>query len=1234
LPLARAEMVDDLEKIIEFVDDKVYNTTQRHLRDVEVWIFKGSWVGQKYDEIARNHNYTSQYLQQDIGPRFWKLLSEVFQEQVSKRNFRSVLERHLRQTQSEKLLIQHPPISFSQRAISSLPAQQSASRCDWGEAMDVSVCYGRTEDLNLLQKWVITHDCRLIALLGMGGIGKTTLSIKLAETLQQHFDIVIWRSLRNAPEPKEILNDWIQFISNQSYLPQSERLDARLRQILHYLRKYRCLLILDNFESVLQEGQSTGAYCSEYEGYGQILRCVAETQHRSCLILTSREKPKGFTQREGLTLPVRSLPLRGLSEVEGQGIFLDKGCTAVSLQNLQEIFAHYGGNPLALKIAASAIQEITGGDIVEFLPYLHRGAVQFEDIQELLTHQFNRLTPVEQQVMGWLAINRSAVSFRELQQDVVSNASCQHLPEAIQSLGRRSLIESQDGLLSLQPVVMEYVTHRLVMGVCQEILRQNPSELLNQYALQKAQSKDYIRQAQTRFILQPILERLRSLLGGTSAVIELLKKVLSQLQPKIGLQDGYTAGNLLNLLMELKADINGMDLSGLAIWQAHLVGTTLQNVNCANVHFSRVAFTTVLNAALSMTYSPDGQLLAIGNADNKVRIWQVEGYKELFTCEGHGSWVFSVAFTPDGGAVASGSFDKTVKLWDVTTGRCLRTLEGHTGWIFGVAISPDGQLLVSASNDRTFRVWDKHTGECLQTMLADTTVWCVSFSPDGRWLASGHDDGTVCFWQVENWQLVKTLSGHSNWVRTVAFSPDGQYLVSGSNDTTLRVWEVETGNCVKVLTGHTLNVNAVTFHPDGEILATGSNDTTVRLWDFATGQCFKVLQGHSVALWTVAFHPDGSTLASGSNDSTIKVWQVTGESLRTFQGYCAGVKTIHLNPSSPLLASAGDDKVVRIWNIETGQCVQMLTGYFSWIWCLRFSPTHNLLASGGGSDYTIRLWNLQTSQPLRDLQGHNNVILSIAFSPNGFYLASGSIDETVKLWKPLTGECVKTLTHPARVWSVGFSPDSQCLVSGVDDATVKVWDISTGDCLKTLEGHQGLVFTVVYSPTGLVIASGSDDKTIKLWDVQSGTCLQTLVGHQAVVRSLAFHADGNLLASSSDDKTIKLWDIQSGNCIQTFQGHTAEVWEVTFDSQQQQLISASQDEMIKIWDIATGTCLRSLRDRRPYENMNITGVTGLTEAQKQSLRALGAITTNEPINPSELDTSYPQAFQEIYPESH
>lgn len=73
------------------------------------------------------------------------------------------------------------------------------SRQDWGEAIDVSVFYGRAEELATLEQWLVDDRCRLVALLGMGGIGKTALSVKLAEQLQDKFEYVIWRSLRNAP---------------------------------------------------------------------------------------------------------------------------------------------------------------------------------------------------------------------------------------------------------------------------------------------------------------------------------------------------------------------------------------------------------------------------------------------------------------------------------------------------------------------------------------------------------------------------------------------------------------------------------------------------------------------------------------------------------------------------------------------------------------------------------------------------------------------------------------------------------------------------------------------------------------------------------------------------------------------------------------------------------------------------------------------------------------------------
>ena len=173
----------------------------------------------------------------------------------------------------------------SHRSQSAHPPQ---THQDWGEAWDIPAFYGRTTELATLEQWIVQDRCQLISLLGMGGIGKTALSIKLAEQVQAEFAYVIWRSLRNAPPVTELLTDLLTVLSPHRHLDLPDSFSGQLHQLLAQLRTRRCLLVLDNLESILVADERAGAYRAGYEAYGQLLETIGQSRHQSCLVLTSR----------------------------------------------------------------------------------------------------------------------------------------------------------------------------------------------------------------------------------------------------------------------------------------------------------------------------------------------------------------------------------------------------------------------------------------------------------------------------------------------------------------------------------------------------------------------------------------------------------------------------------------------------------------------------------------------------------------------------------------------------------------------------------------------------------------------------------------------------------------------------------------------------------------------------------------------------------------------------------
>jgi WD40 repeat protein len=574
-----------------------------------------------------------------------------------------------------------------------------------------------------------------------------------------------------------------------------------------------------------------------------------------------------------------------------------------------------------------------------------------------------------------------------------------------------------------------------------------------------------------------------------------------------------------------------------------------------------------------IAFSPDGQLLASGSADNTIKLWDTASKREVRTLAGHNGGIKAVAFRPDGQWLASGAIDGNIKFWDVATGKEMRNLSGN-GSVTTVAFSPDGRWFAAGNMERVIKLWDLKR-EPITLTGHSGFITSIAFSGDGRWLASGSADKTVKIWDAETGRELRTLMGHTDRITSVAFSPDGQWLATGSFDTRVRLWKVGVWREQQLQIGGAARILAVAFSPDGHTLISADLNKTIRLHDVTTGRELHTIAGARsedvLEAIAIAFSRDGNWLASSTGDKTIELRDVpTGRDVHTLTTHSYGVYATAFSSGGHWFATGGKENTVKLWEVETGRELRTLDASGGFVNAVAFSPDERLLASANLSG-TITMWEVETGRKVRDLRGHSGGVNTVAFSPDGKWVASGSTDNTVRVWNVEDGREVRPATnHAAEVSAVVFSPDGKWIVSGSADKTIKIWEAATGLELRTLSGHKGEVLSVAFSPDGQWLASAGTDKSIKIWEPATGREARTLLGHAAEVKAVAFSNDGKLLVSGSKDNTIKLWDVATGQLVNTLLGHSSEVYALAFSSEGRWLASGSDDGSTRLWDVRTG----------------------------------------------------------------
>ncbi len=362
--------------------------------------------------------------------------------------------------------------------------------------------------------------------------------------------------------------------------------------------------------------------------------------------------------------------------------------------------------------------------------------------------------------------------------------------------------------------------------------------------------------------------------------------------------------------------------------------------------------------------------------------------------------------------------------------------------------------------------------------------------------------------------LIRTLSGHTDWMTGCAISPAGDFIVSASRDQTLKVWDAHTGEERRTLSGHTDWMTGCAISPAGDSIVSASWDQTLKVWDARTGKEQLTLRGHTSEVRGCAISPAGDSIVSASYDDTLRVWDAhTGEDRLTLRGHTNIVEGCAISPAGDTIVSASSDETLKVWDAHTGEERLTLRGHTSSVRGCAINQTGDTIVSAS-DDETLKVWDARTGEEQLTLLGHTDAVTGCAISPAGDTIVSASSDGTLKVWDVRTGEEQRTLHgHTGEVEGCAISPAGDYIVSASNDQTLKVWDVRTGEERRTLRGHTDAVTGCAISPAGDYIMSASNGGTLKMWDMLTGACLSTLYVNDDL-NICAFHPDGEHIVAA------------------------------------------------------------------------------------------------------------------------
>lgn len=538
--------------------------------------------------------------------------------------------------------------------------------------------------------------------------------------------------------------------------------------------------------------------------------------------------------------------------------------------------------------------------------------------------------------------------------------------------------------------------------------------------------------------------------------------------------------------------------------------------------------------------APDGIHFAVYDHNGTVRVHSL-GDNRIAQVANQPS---SLCFSPDSQVIAVGQVNGYVDLFDAYSARQLWRLGPHKACASGLAFSPNGEFLASISSDE-IRIWDPQSGQLLFSSAGQKeAISSLAWNATGSQLACGGRTGSLVLWNllsqkidrpfhVEQASLDETEKAPRDMVTALTYSPDGQLLVSSDLNRNLCLWDIRTGRlCGKItLDGSCTWLRGMTFDKTGNRLVGAGNDNALHVWDLDRVPYTISIKAHDSPTHAIAF-ADDHLIVSGADEGVVRLWELpSGRLLRSLTGHEGKVRALACSPDGSWIVSGSTDRTVRIWDAKSGSCRHILRGHEDGVLCVAVSPDGRWVASGGsdyytkGKDNSIRIWDLNSGNELMCLRGHTAGVPSVAFSPDGSRIVSGSRDKTAIIWNLRDGRPILTLKGPAAtVRKVVFDPSGDSILFAAEDNTVQRWDAATGHRIGPPMVHPKVLTDLAISPDGLRKVTCGSWPQVYVWPRRdiNWELMKLPTSHQKAW-SVAFSPDGDSLASSDEEGEICIW---------------------------------------------------------------------------------------------------------------